>query len=219
MSPLARRARIDLRRLNRLLGHARMITGPFDEHVNLEIVRVRSLRICELGAGDGSLLLELAGLWSELGITGDAELIDLHYLLAEETRRAFAMLGWTATPVVVNARTWLAQSEEACDVILANLFLHHFRSNELGEMFRQIAARTDFFIACEPRRTAWATAASRCLGLLGCNAVTRHDAPLSIRAGFDGKELSALWPDPKNWILSEGPSGPFTHRFFARRAP
>jgi hypothetical protein len=28
---------------------------------------------------------------------------------------------------------------------------------------------------------------------LGCSAVTRHDARLSLSAGFKGRELSALW--------------------------
>jgi hypothetical protein len=47
--------------------------------------------------------------------------------------------------------------------------------------------------------------------------VTRHDATVSVRAGFSGDELSALWPDKKNWQLTEHRTGFFSHLFVARR--
>jgi hypothetical protein len=50
--------------------------------------------------------------------------------------------------------------------------------------------------------------------VLGCNAVTRHDAVVSVRAGFAGKELSAAWP-PGAWQLEERVAWPFTHLFVA----
>jgi hypothetical protein len=76
---------------------------------------------------------------------------------------------------------------------------------------------TRLFIACEPRRSAPALAASRLVGLIGCNGVTRHDAVASVRAGFTGSELSALWPAGPGWKLHEGAAGLFSHRFMARR--
>jgi hypothetical protein len=60
--------------------------------------------------------------------------------------------------------------------------------------------------------------ASRLVGLVGANAVTRADAVLSVRAGFRGKELSALWPaSGAEWLLEESAAGPFCHRFVAIR--
>ena len=53
--------------------------------------------------------------------------------------------------------------------------------------------------------------------LIGCGPVTRHDGRISVRAGFAGSELSALWPDKKNWELIERPFGLFSHLFIARR--
>jgi len=53
----AARARADLRRLNGILGHARILTNAFYQHLNFDTARRRSLQICELGAGDGTLLL------------------------------------------------------------------------------------------------------------------------------------------------------------------
>src|SRR3989442_156554 len=77
-------------------------------------------------------------------------------------------------------------------------------------------ARTRLFIACEPRRSQAALLASRALGLLGCGRETRHDAVVSVRAGFQGRELSAAWPIITGWELEERPSGPFGHLFMAR---
>jgi hypothetical protein len=46
--------------------------------------------------------------------------------------------------------------------------------------------------------------------------VTRYDAPVSVRAGFRGQELSRLWPQ-SGWTLREQPARLFTHAFAARR--
>ena len=50
------------------------------------------------------------------------------------------------------------------------------------------------FVACEPRRSAFALLGARMVFALGANDVTRHDAVASVRAGFRGRELSGLWP-------------------------
>ena len=80
-----------------------------------------------------------------------------------------------------------------------------------------ISGRTNGFAACEPRRYPAALRASRWLWLLGCNQVTRHDAVASVRAGFDGRELSGFWPGNGNWQLREEAAGLFSHRFVARQ--
>jgi len=216
-TPWAIRSRADLRRLNRILGNARILHDAFYRHLDIETARARSLRICELGAGDGSLLLELARTWSTLGVTAEAELIDRHYLVTEETRRSFVELNWYAAPVVMDVTTWLNQSSESVDVIFTNLFLHHFKDAQLRDLLQRVAARTNLFIACEPRRSAFAFTASHLIGFIGCNAVTRHDAVVSVRAGFDDRELSALWPAQGAWQLSEDPAGFFSHCFIAKR--
>jgi hypothetical protein len=58
---------------------------------------------------------------------------------------------------------------------------------------------------------------SRLLGAVGCNDVTRHDAVVSVRAGFSGCELSSLWTDNDNWQLTEQSAGAFSHLFIARK--
>ena len=103
------------------------------------------------------------------------------------------------------------------DVMLANLFLHHFKDEPLRALLQLAADRTALFLACEPRRSPLALAASCMLGCIGCNAVTRCDAVASVHAGFEGAELSALWPTQNGWRLSERNAGMFSHCFVARR--
>jgi hypothetical protein len=101
------------------------------------------------------------------------------------------------------------------DAVLANLFLHHFDAR-LAELLAGAARLAPLFVATEPRRDAFTLAGSRLVGLIGANAVTRHDAPASVRAGFAGQELTALWPD-QSWQTEERRAGLFTHLFVARR--
>lgn len=69
----------------------------------------------------------------------------------------------------------------------------------------------------EPRRSSWSVFCSRLLWVIGCNDVTRHDAAISVRAGFSGQELSLLWPDKQNWRFTEQRVGAFSHLFIAQK--
>ena len=79
------------------------------------------------------------------------------------------------------------------------------------------ARRTRVLIACEPRRSRRALLASQLLGVIGCNDVTRHDAVVSVHAGFRDGELSGLWPGGAQWALREHAHGLFSHCFVAVR--
>ncbi|MBE0543376.1 MAG: methyltransferase domain-containing protein [Verrucomicrobia bacterium] len=215
--PQAVGSRADLRRLNFFMGHADILTRAFRRPHEAHPFPSRPLRLVELGAGDGSLLLRLAQRWSVLGVTAEVTLLDRQNLASTETRRAFAALHWSVKSVASDVFAWLDSPAPIADVMLANLFLHHFPDERLATLLRLAAARTNMFLACEPRRSPLALTAARSVALLGCNAVTRHDAVVSVRAGFAGPELSALWPQPKEWELNEKSVGLFSHGFFAQR--
>lgn len=209
-------SRADLRRLNSLMGHAGILSHACRHELVETSVRTRPLRLVELGAGDGTLLLQLARCWSALGVTAEVTLLDRQNVVSAETRRAFATLNWSVNSVAADVFTWLQQPAAIVDVMLANLFLHHFPEKPLRALLRLAAARTNLFIACEPRRSARALMASRLLGFIGCNDVTQHDAVVSVRAGFAGHEISTLWPPVPGWRLSEQRAGRFSHCFVAQ---
>ncbi|MBK9574655.1 MAG: hypothetical protein IPO43_19015 [Rhodoferax sp.] len=51
------------------------------------------------------------------------------------------------------------------DLIVTNLFLHHFEGSRLTALLAAIAARGERFFACEPRRARVALAGSHLVGL------------------------------------------------------
>jgi hypothetical protein len=172
----------------------------------------------ELGAGDGRFLLRVARRLSSNWQGTSAMLLDRLKVVSPETRHGFAALGWHTEVEQAEALVWLAQpAAPACDVMLANLFLHHFHEAQLAELLRGAARQTRLFIAAEPRRSPRNLLFSRLLWIIGCNRVTRHDAPVSVRAGFTGSELSRLWPASQGWMIQERPAGWFSHLFIAQR--
>lgn len=215
--PLAAGSRGDLRRLNRLMGHAGVLARRLRRLGGARAAPERPLRMVELGCGDGELLLQVARRLFALGVTATVTLVDRRPVVQEATTRAFAETGWPARVVAADALAYLRAGGGSPDIILANLFLHHFPDAALRELLRCAAAVSAGFIACEPRRDRLPLLAARCLGLIGCNRVTRHDAVISVRAGFARRELSALWPAAPSWRLQEGRAGLFSQAFTARR--
>src|SRR5437870_5606221 len=97
------RSRGDLQRLNGLMGHAGILTRMWRRWARF----TRPIRLVELGAGDGTLLLRLARRWAALGVTAEATLLDRQNLVSVSTRRAFAALHWSVEAVTSDVSVWL----------------------------------------------------------------------------------------------------------------
>jgi hypothetical protein len=207
-------SRGDLQRINAWMGNARIMAHVLAEN------RVRSLAsVAELGAGDGSMMLRLARRLALFANRTEVLLVDRQDLLTAQRAAEFRRIGWTPAATKMDVFDWLADgSHQKFDLIVANLFLHHFEEKPLRKLLEQASKRTTLFIACEPQRSSVSLLAARFLWLIGCNAVTRHDAVISIRAGFRDQELSGLWPQTGEWRLSEGVAGLASHWFCARHA-
>jgi hypothetical protein len=210
--PRAVRSRRDLRRVNGWMRQHAIMANALQTALH----RHPPGHITELGAGDGNFLLRVAQIISPRWPDVKIALPDLQKNVSAETLAAFAALGWSAEAIVADVFDWL-QTSDAGEVVIANLFLHHFEAARLAELFRLISQRAKLFIATEPRRAPWPRFCSRLLWVIGCNGVTRHDAVVSVRAGFSGEELSALWPDRQNWRLAEHRAGAFSHVFIAEK--
>jgi hypothetical protein len=212
--PRAVRSRRDLRRLNALMGNVGVLNAALRAPFHGRVPR----RVADLGAGDGSVMLRLARRLCDRWRNVEVALVDRQGIVGAETCRQFEALSWTPKPVRADVFDWLSRSSgERVDLITANLFLHHFDDPTLARLLQLIAERTNCFVACEPRRYPAALRASRWLWLIGCNPVTRHDAVVSVRAGFRGGEISALWPRNRAWQLQEKALGLFSHCFVAQR--
>jgi SAM-dependent methyltransferase len=211
----ARQSRRDLQRLNAFMGHTRVMARCLRDALPYS-----PSRIVEFGCGDGTFLCKvakrLASRWRGVQVL----LLDRQCLVKAETLEAFRMLGWSAEVVTTDLFDWLKDADAGCfDAVVANLFLHHFSGQQLADAFRETARRTNLFAALEPRRARMPLLLSRMVWLIGCNEVTRHDAPASVRAGFNHSDLSTLWPAKDQWILDEHATALFSHLFVARRVP
>ena len=209
--PRAIQSRRDLQKVNAFMGHGSMVTRA------LRATSASPRLLVELGAGDGTFLLKVAGrLRVQAGIR--AMLVDRVPTVSAATLKGFRAAGWEVEICESDVFEWLCRpGAETSDATIVNLFLHHFRDGELAHLLNLAAQQTTRFIACEPRRSRTALAGASLLPLMGCNDVTMHDADVSVRAGFRDRELSALWPPEAGWKLTERRAALFSHAFIAVR--
>ena len=224
MDPDAKRARRDLRRVHRVMGTRSILCRAFKELVASHQL-VRPLKILELGAGDGSLILGVAQVLKPPWLDVELTLLDRQNLVTTETIAKFADIGWKAVPCVTDVLDWastdhltLNDAKARWDLIVVNLFLHHFEGIQLASLLQAISMRTNLLVACEPKRGWIPLLGSHLIGAIGANKVTREDAVLSVHAGFRGAELSALWPSEfVEWRIKEYSTNLFSHCFTAER--
>ena len=210
--PRAIRSRQDLRRLNACMRNtrimARQLVSCFEGHPPRKLV--------ELGAGDATFLLGIAQKLPSNWKGTEAVLVDRKEIVTSATIQGFEKIGWKIKTVSADVFDWL-KDHEPCDVMIANLFLHHFSASKLTSLFHEASKHAKAFVGVEPRRWGWSLFFGRFVWMIGCNRVTQHDAIASIRAGFAREELSVLWPKNGSWVLEERPENLATHLFVARR--
>ncbi|MEK0447290.1 MAG: hypothetical protein RLZZ399_2611 [Verrucomicrobiota bacterium] len=195
-APDALQSRRELRLINHLMGNAHWISHSLRQH------SPPPMRILELGAGDGSLAQDV---WR----FGAASPTD-----------------WTALDLAprpaswpVHAR-WIQQDVFAtpslpdADVLLANLFLHHFEDHSLRNLARLIPKNCRLLLACEPVRRRRHLFQGKALSLLAnLGHVTRHDMLASIHAGFRDQELpQLLCGEGWNWKVTQSALGAYRLR-------
>jgi hypothetical protein len=194
--PAARASRRDLRRINAWMGNETWLESVLRSEAK------PGDKILELGAGDGAL----AG--------------KVRPALPESVR-------WTGLDLAPKPDRWeggwiqgdlLEAGWPEADIVVANLVLHHFGPEALERLGRRIPAGVRTWVANEPARRARHVWQTRLLFLLGANAVTRHDAPASVRAGFAGDELpEALGFSEREWAWRVELTGWGAYRFVGKR--
>ncbi|HVU18890.1 MAG TPA: hypothetical protein VHD32_18440 [Candidatus Didemnitutus sp.] len=198
--PDALHNRRDLRITNRFMGNHRWLERMLSASLR------SGERVLEIGAGCGELGARLA----LRGIVVDG--LDL----------------WPRPAIWPAGGRWhrvdLREFEayDAYDVIVANLILHQFTTDELARLGPILQQRARILIACEPVRSRVSQVLFAGVApLLGANHVSRHDGHVSIAAGFRNDELpGTLGLAAENWDVrcSEAPLGAY-RMIAARRSP
>src|ERR1039458_4347530 len=166
--PDAQHSRRDLRIILRIADNHRWIGQMLPTLVR------NDQRALEIGAGTGELGRELAA----RGIAVDG--LDLWPCPAD----------WPANCAwhVADVRAFAGFADYA--VIIGNLIFHQFTDAELRDLGAKLRRTARVIIACEPARRRVSQVLLRAFGpLLGANRVTRHDAHVSVAAGFRSYEL------------------------------
>lgn len=195
--PDALHNRRDLRLINLAMGNHRWIARTLST-----LVRPGE-RVLELGAGTGELVRRLSATGLEVA----------------------GLDRWPAPPDVAECwhvadlRTFTGY--DRFPVIVGNLIFHQFEDQELAALGALLARTTRVFVACEPVRSRRSQLLFRWFApLFGVNYVSRHDAHVSIAAGFRGTELAnALGWTPEEWQVecSVAPIGAY-HLVAVRRS-
>ncbi len=195
--PAARRSRLDLRRINFLMGNERWILRALKQFPD-----AAASMICEIGAGDGELAAKIRRRFPNIRITACD--------FAPRPAGLDHAIDWRSGDIFQHA-------PPPGGVLVANLFLHHFEGEDLRRLGK-IYEGFDMLIFNEPDR-------SRIAAFLGTllhpfvNHVTRHDMQVSIRAGFRGGEMAALMGlDTSVWKIRETSTWRGARRVIAWRA-
>ena len=206
-------SRRDLVRVNALMFNGPIMAGLLRKHV-----RAAPRRILEIGAGDGNFMLAVARRLAKNWPAVELTLLDRIDLVSPATRDAFQ-------------ETWLARrdSHRRClrmDAKCRRTALRCDHRQPLSAPFRRRRSRAAAFrTAAAGAGSGGHRAAPRQLSA-GCgspalgdrrNDVTLHDAAASVRAGFAGTELSALWPAGAG-KADRGAARLAVHPCFCRRA-
>jgi hypothetical protein len=200
--PDAVSARRELRGLNGLMGNFRWISRVIRRELPVDG------EVLEIGAGDGALGLKLMaqipGL--EKRLTG----------LDRVTRPT----AWPDAARWIEGDLWSAEGESAvrrATVVIANLVLHHFPNADLERLGSQFDAAR-LVVINEPARREFHCWQGKLIAPF-LNHVTRHDLPVSVRAGFIGHELSRfLALDSPRWECRHTTTFFGAYRLAARRS-
>lgn len=197
--PDARHSRRDLRLINRVMGNHRWFASTLPR-----LLRPGE-RVVELGAGTGELGRRLAAQGIAVdGLDFVPRPADWPATHAWHTNDIRSFGGYAAYPVVI-----------------ANLIFHHLSASELASLGATLSQTARVVIACEPTRRAFSQRLFAWIGpVFRANHITRHDAHVSIAAGFRADELPrALGLNGAQWDCRCASTALGAYRMIASRRP
>jgi 2-polyprenyl-3-methyl-5-hydroxy-6-metoxy-1,4-benzoquinol methylase len=169
----------------KLGGHAVTIKGFFSL-----AGKTTRISVCEIGCGGGDNMKAIEkktkGRYPDLSFTG----IDINkdcIQVAENTK-------WEKPVHFLVSDYKKVHFESKPDIIFCSLFCHHFKDDELTDMFRWMSENSvsGFFIN-DLHRNVFAYYSIRMLtSLFSKSYLVKNDAPLSVLRGFKKNELAVL---------------------------
>ena len=176
----------DLWRINRWLGGVSSSLQLLQDF--FARAGVHPVRILDVGAGDSRLAGRLQTELQRRGLQAEFTVLDrcLSHLLNGEK------LAGAPQPVVADALA-LPFAEGSFNVVMCNLFFHHFSDGPAKELLRGMAAiASEAVMINDPERHRLPYLFIRYAPWFARSPITRHDAPASVRQAYTRSELAAI---------------------------
>jgi hypothetical protein len=176
----------DLWRINRWLGGVsaslRLLQDFFAR------AGVHPVRVLDVGAGDSRLTRQLQMELQRRGLQAEFTVLDRRL---SHVRNGHKSAGATQ-PVVADALA-LPFADRSFNVVMCNLFFHHFSDEPAKQLLYGMAAiASEAVIINDLERHRLPYLFIRCAPWFARSPITRHDAPASVRQAYTRSELAAL---------------------------
>jgi ubiquinone/menaquinone biosynthesis C-methylase UbiE len=174
----------DLWRINRWLGGVSGCLRLLDRYIAR--TGLHRVRILDVGAGDARLAAQLQEVLAKRSLSAE--------FVALDRRLSHLDFGHhSGLPRVVGDAFELPFRRESFDVVMCNLFFHHFSGERALEMLRQLAAvAAKAVLINDLERHPLPYFFIRCALPFARSRITRHDGAASVRQAYTRHELDAL---------------------------
>jgi hypothetical protein len=188
-----RRSLRDVRRINTHLGGLRVvIDGTFDL---LQRHHIRNATVLDIGTGSADIPLRLIDQARQRGIGLEVIGLDInprHLLIARET------IGVTKHIHLLQADAFhLPLPDNAVDITVSTLFLHHFRPPQIVQLLREFhrVSRIGWVMNDLVRHMVPLVFFRLTRPIFARSYITRHDGEASIRRGYTTQEMRRIVAD------------------------
>jgi SAM-dependent methyltransferase len=181
------------RSLDQVAAVNRWLGGERSVRRHLAHLRARTVRLLDVGTGNGATTRRLIAWARAAGGDWLAVGLDLHPQVL-----AIASSGASADPALALVRgdaLHLPFRDGSFDVSLCTLTLHHFADEDAARLVSELArVSRKLVLVSDLERRPLAYLAARALAITWWrrNPVTRSDGPLSVLRSFTGEELRAI---------------------------
>lgn len=183
-----------IRMVNRRLGGARAAVREIDRMAG-EIGSDRAIRIIDIGTGAADIPMAIAQWARSVGRRVEITAVDLHPVTLELARELVLQAGFAEVITLVQGDALkLMEDYEAgsFDLAHAGMFLHHLRDIEVMTVLRIMDRLTKRGVIWNDLLRGWAGRVGVRLMTMGTPAHLKHDARVSVEAGFTKREAMEL---------------------------
>ena len=176
----------DLWRINRWLGGVSSNLRPLERFFHR--TGAHPVRVLDVGSGDARLAGRLRAELLRRNLRAEFVVLDRRVAHLASGHPAAGGL----QPVVADAGA-MPFPERSFEVVMCNLFLHHFSGEAAQELLRRLAAvASEAVLVNDLERGLVPYLFICCTYPFARSRITRHDAPASVRQAYTQDELAAV---------------------------